>query len=132
MFKAKPPIVIAASTKTEYATREVNVHRAPTDESVRLLKEMEDAARNRIVDSMYIEDTACACVVQSFDNVIDRSISLVATLSINGEKMEVEYRGRDAPEAAVIKLRDMVAVRIAETILHPALGTTMLSKMRVF
>lgn len=40
--------------KTEYITKEVHEYRAPTDESVKLLREMEQKAKNEVVKSIQL------------------------------------------------------------------------------
>ena len=37
-------VIVPGRTQTEYVTREVHEHRAPTDASVKLLREMEQKA----------------------------------------------------------------------------------------
>ncbi len=44
-------------TKTEFVTKEVHEHRAPTDESVRLLNEMQHEAAKNLIRTAHIENT---------------------------------------------------------------------------
>ena len=44
-----------------YTPVTVTEKRAPTDESVRLLKEMEEKAREKIIDSFTVNDTHFEC-----------------------------------------------------------------------
>ena len=45
-------ILAPGRTRTEYVTREVHEHRAPTDESVKLLREMEQKARDQVIEAI--------------------------------------------------------------------------------
>lgn len=105
--------------RTEYVTRAVTVHehRAPTDQSVALLKEMEQAATAKLIDATHIGDTAFECVVHQFLDHASDSTILRAVFSINGKKMTAEHRARprsgDEEAAAMIGLRDEVAKTIA-------------------
>ena len=47
---------IAEGGHVRAVNTKVNIHRAPTDESVRLLKEMETAARDKIIESVAVRD----------------------------------------------------------------------------
>gem|GEM_PF-2896609 len=111
------PIVVATPTRTEYVTRNVHIHRAPTDESVRLLKEMEDAAEKKIIESVHVKSNAFECVVHVMYDVLSDDKIYRAVFSLNGKKMTVEHRhsARDPDDrsAAIDGLVNEVAKVIA-------------------
>jgi len=86
------PIVVATPTRTEYVTRNVHIHRAPTDESVRLLKEMEDAAEKKIIESVHVKSNAFECVVHVMDDALSDEKIYRAVFSLNGKTMTAEHR----------------------------------------
>lgn len=116
--------VILPRTETQYVTREVHEHRAPTDQSVALLREMEEKARAEIVKAVHVGDASFECVVHLNKFPVDGSTGLMAIFSLNGKKMIVEYREHDwrsTREQMLVKLRDLMAEKIATEVLIPAL-----------
>lgn len=119
-------VVLPSESRTEYVTREVTVHehRAPTDESVRLLKEMETAARDKIDQSIRLDGNGFECVVEiMLDNMSDQRIAR-AVFVLNGKRMDAEARvsrREDSPATLAGALRDAVAQRLAAEILMPAI-----------
>src|SRR5437899_141820 len=78
-------IILSPQTShvTERVTEHVHEHRAPTDESVRLLSEMEKAARDKIVEAIHVGDTTFECVVHIERRFADDSTYLIAVFSLN-------------------------------------------------
>lgn len=70
----------------------IHEHRAPTDESVKLLREMEEAAKKAIVDSVRVQDTHFECVVLTQTDMINCEEQFVAIFSLNGKKMKTPLR----------------------------------------
>ena len=117
-------VVIPQQTRTEYVTRTIHEHRAPTDESVRLLKEFEEKAVQKIVKSVHIADTALECVVHTALDCMNDCTRLMAVFSLNGQKetAEVKYRprhGQSETDGAIL-LRDEVAKIIANKMIAVA------------
>lgn len=109
----------------EISTSPSDVHinvtekRAPTDESVRLLREMEEKIQKKLLASVRVEDTKFNCVIHMQQEVSSNQFMFCAVFSLNGEKLKVVYRC-DVFSAnvddAIIGLRDAVAVEIANHI----------------
>lgn len=117
-------LIIAGRTRTEYVTREVHEHRAPTDESVKLLKEMEEKAADKIVDSVRVGNTTFECVVHTFKDYINDTTELKAIFSLNGKRMTASHTLRNLDkreDQGWIALRDKIAQEIATTVLVEAL-----------
>lgn len=76
----------------------VNEHRAPTDESVRLLNEMEQAAKNNLLNSIVIKDNTLNGVVFYFREdpmlVVGR-FKYMAKFKLNGR--EFRFNGEYEP-----------------------------------
>jgi hypothetical protein len=62
----------------------VDEKRAPTDESVRLLREMEDAARTQVAQSLRIESCGVEAVVHRQDNPMDAKTMFAIHYKVNG------------------------------------------------
>lgn len=113
--------------RTEYVTRTVNVHRAPTDQSVALLKEFEQAARDKIEHSIAIGGNGFECVVYVERDCMSNSILGRAVFKLNGKKMRakasVEGWNKDAihdlPEEMVKAVADEIA---REVLVHAFKG----------
>lgn len=76
-----------------HSTSNVKVEekRAPTDESVRLLREMEEKACNNITNAIVIEDNVVNGSVMVFDiDPFDRHYRFVASFQLNGKDFRVE------------------------------------------
>lgn len=120
--------VVLAPTQhtTEYVTRNVHEHRAPTDESVKILREMEDKAQERIVESIHVGNTTFDCVVHIQENMLDQTMVFIAAFSLNGKKMTVKHvaerwRHDYSRDKAFVALRDAMASEIATAVLVHAL-----------
>jgi len=118
-------IVLApARSCTEYVTREVHEHRAPTDASVKLLTEMEEKARDRVIEAVHVGDATFECVIHTMKHPMDDTTEMVAVFSLGGKKMTVSHREqswRTDKHAMVQALRDKMAAEIATAVLLPAL-----------
>lgn len=108
---------------TEYVTREVNVHRAPTDKSVALLKEMEQAARDKVLETIRLENNGFEAVCHRMVNYADNDTIWKCIYSLNDKRFETTVRLSDRrdPMDVVDMLRDEMAKDIAAAILAPAL-----------
>lgn len=76
---------------TDRVIEETNVtvehHHAPTDESIRLLNEMQEAARKNIISQVVIESNVAKCVAIYFHNhTEDRSIIIYIRFILNDKE----------------------------------------------
>jgi hypothetical protein len=103
--------------------------RAPTDDSVKLLTEMETAAQKRVDDAVRIEGNGFNCVVHFIREAMSDTIKAKAIFDLNGARLTVtaETPGglsagmSDPKRTLVFKLRDAMALEIASQVLLPAL-----------
>lgn len=109
-----------------YHRTEATEKRAPTDASVQLLREMEDAAEKQIIKSIKVGNTEFECVV----HVVRESMSLDtiyrAIFSLNGKQLIVISRTSDYNTTRQDRMRALVeaiAEKIAIEIVAPALRT---------
>ncbi len=109
--------VTPTRSETQFVTREVHEHRAPTDESVRLLGEMQEKAEAKLIKSVAVESNNFNCVVQIWREITSDRLKSRAIFDLNGRKMTAEEDvsgiDRDDTEKLVIKLRDAMAAKIA-------------------
>ncbi len=126
MFRRQPPAtpVILREQHTEYVTREVHEHRAPTDASVKLLKEMESAARQKVDESIRLEGNGFECVVHVEEDPMSAQRVARAVFTLNGKRMTAEARvdaDNRNPAALWGSLRDALSVVIATEVLMRAM-----------
>lgn len=127
--KKTPTVVVIPGperVRTEYVTREVHEHRAPTDASVKLLREMEAAAVAAIESHYHLRDNGFECVVQVMSDAMNNQMVAVAVYRLNGKRLRSEARmERDRPGdhlRLAQALRDEMAKDIATAIVSPAIA----------
>lgn len=106
---------------------DVTEHRAPTDESVRLLKEMEAAAAKKFEQSIRLEANGFKFVLTKLPSYIDTEYGMA--YEINGKrvtlrhvvKREDEMNGRDAVmQSAINRLAESIAIELLSGALREA------------
>lgn len=103
--------------RLESLTTNVHEHKAPTDESVRLLREMEATARAAVERAVRVENSPIDCVIHvTQDSMSDRT-DWRCIYKLNGERRTVDYvhnrMGLDDPMAPVHGLVNALAKDIA-------------------
>lgn len=98
---------------------DVHEHRAPTDESVKLMKEMESATERNRIASMPLQSNILSGVVSVFQDHVRASVGAVAVFDLNGHRCRVTA---DVPAWGnqgdlLVKLHEEVAKRVAEELL---------------
>lgn len=116
-------IIAAVPGPTQYIARDVTIteKRAPTDDSVRLLREMEDKAKAAVIASVQIADMHFDCVVHMWRDHMSDQLGWRAVFKLNGKQMAAEVytpNGEQAYAGAFHKLRDEMAQVIAQEVLH--------------
>lgn len=76
---------------TEFVTKEVHEHRAPTDESVKILREMETAAQEKVLEAIRLENSAMDGVLHVMKQPLSGDYLFKFIFSINGKKMTTDY-----------------------------------------
>ena len=116
MLGRKPTeITIIAPTRTEYVTRHVTEQRAPTDDSVKLLREMEKAARDQIISAVVVDANEFKCVLHFAADFASARLKILAIYDLNGRRHEIEISvtERSTKQEAVMQIRDAIAKSIA-------------------
>lgn len=98
--------------------------RAPTDESVRLLREMEEAARRKVEETIVVADTSFECKIHKSHDALSYQDIYHVSYSMNGLKQNVLIRvdryQKLTPTQVAVVIRDRVAVDIANVMLNTA------------
>ena len=109
------------------AETHVTERRAPTDESVRLLKEMEYEAKQKIVESITVNNTTFECSIQmNIDPMNDKSVYWIV-YKLNGKQGKLEvgipnYKNLTDIEK-IIHIRNELAKDIAANMIDDLLRT---------
>lgn len=102
----------------------VTENRAPTDESVRLLKEMEAEARKKIIESTTVHNTEFTCKIHKYFDPVNDADMYKIIYTLNGKQgsvdINVELYKMLTPEQTACFIRDKVAVDIANKMLTTA------------
>lgn len=112
----------------------VHEHRAPTDASVKLLNEMEQAARDKIEKSIRVGDTSFECVIHTQLDHINDQIKVAAIFSLNGKKMtwRDSFSGHDfTPEYAFEKVSGGIAEMISRECVAKAMAPAFFGPKRI-
>jgi hypothetical protein len=119
---------------------EVHEHRAPTDASVKLLREMEAAALAKILGNVRLEGCPVDCSVTYMRDPQNDEHRFFLRYKLGAATREVRhiYRQRmhlsdaDAREDAALQLRDELAKDIANGLLDGPMRTMMGGKFPLF
>ena len=107
-----------------YHTHSVTENRAPTDESVRLLKEMEAEARKKITESTTVHNTEFTCKLHKYYDALNAADKYAVIYTLNGKQsridVDVEAYKMLTPEQTACFIRDKVAVDISNKMLYTA------------
>lgn len=105
-------------------TVNVTEKRAPTDESVRLLKEMEEAARNKVLETIVVADTSFECKIHKVIDPINDQDVYGVIYSLGRQKKNTQVRvdryKKLTPQEVAVTIRDAVAVDISNHLLATA------------
>lgn len=122
-------LVLAAGPRSVHHSHAATIteKRAPTDESVRLLKEFEEKAEAKVVAAISVGDTTFECVLHQQEDMLSDKLLYRAIFSLNGKKMTADYeverwRGDVQPHEILSGIRDAVAKEIATHILAETAG----------
>jgi hypothetical protein len=81
---------ITPASRHSTQTTTVHEHRAPTDESVRLLRELESAADAKRIATMQMPGNAFKGVVEVWTNACDAGRTARAVFDLNGKRCTAE------------------------------------------
>ena len=112
-----------------YSQSDVHEHRAPTDASVRLLKEMEEKAEEKFREGIHVKSSNFETKIYRTPLSYDFKDGLVAIAKINGKTIEARFmidimdlERKDKPKNIVLLegIIEELGKEIAKTILIPA------------
>lgn len=103
--------------RKSYVETTVYEHRAPTDASVKLLKEMEQAAKDKLVASFTLDGNSLNGVVNIYQEMAYDKLIIEVTFDLNGKRInEIIHISKD--ETGIIEIvKNTVASRIATELL---------------
>ena len=119
--KKETHIFVSQPSVTEYVTQTVKHERAPTDESVWLLKELEESAQNKVLQSIRIEDNEFNCVVHLQYDILNFQVVGKVIYTLNGNKHIVNVyvpKDKATPEVFANKVIEEVSKAIACEVLN--------------
>jgi hypothetical protein len=112
-------------TRHETISRHTTVteNRAPTDESVKILRDMEERAEKKVLNSVRVQNTPVDMVIHTMRDYFTGDNIYACIFKINGHQKRVEYRAYCEKDklSVAIGIRDAVAKEIANVICADAL-----------
>lgn len=111
--------LIGGRPQHHYHRHDVHEHRAPTDASVALLKEMEKAASDKIIATMQMPGNLFKGVVEVLRHAADARMEAVAVFDVNGRRCTARawVDWHDDPRELLRKLHEETARVLAGEIL---------------
>lgn len=120
------PSHISASVK-------VDEHRAPTDESVKLLQDLEKKAQERILGGINLDNHLKVVGLEVETNIMFGRRDLLMAFNLNGEKyritVPVSDHFLDSPQTAARRLVDSMGKAAAEQIFERMVSTSDFGKV---
>lgn len=114
-------VVVAPSREAPvYVEKTIHEHRAPTDKSVELLRDMEAKAEAEVVKSVAVSDNGFECVIHQIKDFMSAQHRYRVVWTLNGRRCTTEFAAlMHADTALVIRaLRDRIAQDIANIALE--------------
>jgi hypothetical protein len=112
---------VPGRNETQYVTRGVHEHRAPTDESVKLLTELEKAADKRRIKTLELSNNLFSGKLMIEYQHYSGDTVARCVFDLNGKRITVDaqsYLGAGGDRMKLLlDLRDKVAARIASEML---------------
>lgn len=92
--------------------------RAPTDASIRILREMELAAEDKVIKAVRVESTAVDAVLHKMHDLLNFQDCYRCVFKLNGAHLQANFRtGPDTSrEGVAVGIRDAIAKEIANVI----------------
>jgi hypothetical protein len=115
-------LYVSPQSYPTYVDRHVDVHehRAPTDASVKLLREMQDAAQKATDEVIVVSNNKFECVIHRIKSYVDDRVVMRAVFLLNGRRMNAEYSCYSmiaTQEMLMRGIRDAIALEIANVCL---------------
>jgi len=99
----------------------ITEHRAPTDESVRLLAEFEKAANDKILKAQKLDNNLVSAMLWTMLEVHSFKKNFAILVSINGEKIKVEF-SLDTTMLSEQEVFEKIYEKLSETICSKLMG----------
>lgn len=125
---------VSTNPTVHHANIKIEEKRAPTDDSVRLLKEMEEKATSQVIKAVTVGNTTFECVVHHLRDNLSYTNNFRAVFKLNGKSLSATVKvPQDQEDVSKIyqELQEEMAKVITAEILGPAFNA-MLSENRYF
>ncbi len=116
--------VISMPSSPSMARVVVHEHKAPTDASVKLLTEMEAAARDRLLASYELANNHFEATIHVFSDDLSAQRRVTCLYKMNGTRFRTEFTVKEYdvdPETLLPRIHAELAADIARIVLAPHL-----------
>lgn len=120
---SKRVFVQVSPPKSVRIEKTVTEKRAPTDESVKLLREMEQSARDSVTKALRLTNNTFDGVLHVETDQMSDTIMMRVTFDLNGKRIEVDHskprglKGRDDKMKLLSELHEKISNKVASEIL---------------
>ncbi|QGZ13946.1 hypothetical protein PP939_gp117 [Rhizobium phage RL38J1] len=107
-----------------YSHVQVEVKNAPTHESVKLLREMEQTSKTEVVNAMRLDNNHMRAVIQRINNFYSGDLTVRVVFELNGVRHDVTSSTNmhmATPQDRIKQFVEDVSKKIAEEVLHKAI-----------
>ncbi len=114
-------VVVAPSREVPvYVDRHIHEHRAPTDKSVELLRDMEARAEAEVIKAVAVSDNGFECVIHQIKDFMSAQRRYRVVWTLNGRRCTTEFTASMHADATLVirALRDRIAQDIANIALE--------------
>jgi len=112
-------------TVSQTVRMDVHEHRAPTDDSLKLLREMEEKVKTSILSTFNLDNNIFSGSLIQSKNDLSIGSNYIFIAKLNGKDIRVEYSNdfRYDMQTNLQKLVEKVSHTLAVEIIQPALST---------
>jgi hypothetical protein len=73
----------------------IHEHRAPTDEAIKIFKELEEKAKEKVMNGIRLENLPMDAIAYKSNDFMNNQLLFMIVYKINGKQRRVEYRHND-------------------------------------
>jgi hypothetical protein len=122
-------LAIVMPRQPSHVTQTIHEHRAPTDQSVSLLKEMQEKAVKAVEQTIRLDSNEFSGVVHIHREPWDASVKAIAHFKVNGRQHKAEVSLNDHDITPQNLAEDLIAA-VSRTLAVEGLGPSLIEALK--
>ena len=120
------------NTDVQYVTKEVNVHRAPTDESIKILNEMTDKSLDNLLKTVHLHNNALNLSFSTMYNIMNDSVDCYIQGEFNGNRLTRKFSlySYKSIDDKVKTIQDEITAMVSEYLYDKIISTSSANVLR--